>query len=161
MNSSRPQSSADTSAPSLGISGRRIHSLQINLDFDAATGSLNHDPIVRSALSASIRMCSLSREQIADKMSDLLGTRVTAKMLDTYSAASMQPYRLPAAWIHAFCKAVDNDSLLQAIAQAGGYRLVRNEEVALLELGRQYLRRKRADEEATRLEQKLQGLVEL
>ena len=91
-------------------------------------------------------------------MTASLGVRVTAKMLDTYSAASMKPNRLPAAWLRAFCAAAGDDALLEAVATAAGYRLVGDEEIKLLELGRQYLRRKRADQEAALIEEKLRGL---
>jgi hypothetical protein len=105
-----------------------------------------------------MRASSRSRAQIADNMSGLLGVRVTEKMLNAYSAESMNQYRLPAAWIRAFCCAADDPAVLHAIAQAGEFYLITAQEKSLLDLGRQYLRRKRANEEAELLEKRLAGL---
>lgn len=91
-------------------------------------------------------------------MTEMLGARVTEQMLNTYSAGSMSLSRLPAAWVNAFIRAVDDDSLLHAIAEAGGRRVISAEEAELLELGREWLRQKRASENIALLETRLRSV---
>jgi hypothetical protein len=129
------------------------------LNFSAT--SPNDDSLIRETISRSIRACTRSRQQIADEMATLLGVRVTEKMVNTYSAESMSAHRLPAAWIRAFCRAADSDALLRAIAQAGGFHLITAEEKQLLELGREFLRQKRASEKLALIEAGLRGVEEI
>jgi hypothetical protein len=149
--------------PSLGIREQRIHNAQSRLDFDRhpEPSTLNDDQLVRSEITYCIRQSSKSREQIAESMSASLGVRVTAKMLNTYSAGSMEPNRLPTAWLRAFCAAVGHDALFHAVAAAFGYRAIRGEEIELLELGREFLRQKRAAERMATIEASLRGVEEL
>lgn len=126
-------------------------------DFDPAI-SLNDDSMVRAVVTASIKRSGKSRELIADEMSALLGLTVTARMITSFTAESKELHRWPGAWDRAFCKVTGDDTLLRCRAEAAGYRLIRDEEVHLLELGRQYLRRRRADAEAAALERKLAGV---
>lgn len=157
MRSSRPQSASVSPAPSLGNLGQKVHSAQTVLDFDAyvAPGRFNDDALIRATITASIRKCPKSREVIAEEMSVALDVRVTAKMLNTYSADAMQLNRLPAAWLRAFCLAVGSDALMRCVAETAGYRLIRDEEIQLLEFGRQFLLSKRATEKAQELERQL------
>lgn len=124
----------------------------------AGAGSMNDDLMVRAVVTASIKRSGKSREQIADEMQALLGIPVTARMITSFTAESKELHRWPGAWDRAFCKATDDDALLRCRAEAAGYRLIKGEEIQLLELGRQYLRRRRADEEATEIERKLAGV---
>jgi len=90
-------------------------------------------------------------------MTRLLGVRVTERSLTAFTSESKELHRWPGAWDRAFCVAVGNDDLLKCRVEAAGYKPIRDEEIQLLELGRQYLRRKRANEEAEMLERRLAG----
>ncbi|MDR5730589.1 MAG: hypothetical protein RB191_24535 [Terriglobia bacterium] len=149
-NSSLSQSATGQPCVSSGI-------LQRNLT--PTPGNLNDDPLIRAAISSSIRACVLSREQIAERMTALLQVRVTAKMLDSYSAESMQANRFPAAWLRAFCQAVGTESVLAVIAEAAGCKWISGEEIELLELGRQTVLRKRAEEAIAGLESRLREVA--
>lgn len=157
---SRLQSAVSTGDKSLLNSPRQIGNAQRSLDFSAEIlpGSLNDDLPIRAAVSSSIRRSDRSREQIAESMTEALGTRVTAVMLNTYTAASGSANRLPAAWVRAFCDAAGSDLLLEVLAEAAGYRLIRGEEIELLELGREWLRQKRASQQVEMLEKRLSGV---
>lgn len=124
---------------------------------NALPGALNDDLLVRTVVTDSIKRSSLSREQIAERMTAFLGLKVTARMITAFTAESKELHRWPGAWDRAFCAAVEDDTLLKCRAEAAGYRLIRGEEIQLLELGRQYLRRKRATEETELLEARLRG----
>jgi hypothetical protein len=146
---------------SLGIHGRTFpegNSPQSALSAFPAAASLNDDLLIRKAIANTIRHCTQSREQIADAMSLLLGQRVTEKMLNSYSSQSMQANRFPAAWQRAFCKATGSDALLRCCAELAGFQLLTVEEAELLELGREYLRQKRAAEKLASIERRLAGV---
>jgi hypothetical protein len=91
-------------------------------------------------------------------MTEMLGVSVTAKMLNNYTSEATRPTRFPAAWDRAFCAAVDDTTLLTCRVFKAGLFVISEEEKGLMELGRQYLIRKRADEEADRLEKRLGGI---
>jgi len=97
----------------------------------------------------------LSREQIADAMSLMLGKRVTEQMLNAYSAPSKDLHRFPAAWQRAFCQATGDDSLLRCCAELAGFRLLTPADALLLDLGREYIRQKRAAENLASIEARL------
>lgn len=120
--------------------------------------SLDDDAVVRQAISSAIHACSKSREQIADNMSALLGTRVTVHMLNSYSSEAKQLNRFPAAWDRAFCRATGDDTLLICRVQLAGLFVITPTEKELLDLGRELLKQKRAAENAALLEKRLMGV---
>jgi hypothetical protein len=121
-------------------------------------GSLNDDTLVRGIVTESIKRCQKSREQVADEMQRLLGVTVTARMITSFTSESKELHRWPGAWDRAFCIATGDFRLLRCRAEAAGFKVITEIEAELLELGRQYLRRKRADEEAAMLEKRLAGM---
>jgi hypothetical protein len=114
--------------------------------------------MVRQAISAAIRRCSRSREQIADEMTRLLGIRVTVAMLNDYSATAKRQHRWPAAWDRVFSSVTGDNELLTCRVRAAGLIVIGPTEWELLELGTEYLRQKRAAEKLTRIEQSLKGV---
>jgi hypothetical protein len=120
-------------------------------------GSCADATVVRSIISDSIRLSKKSRETIAEEMSCLTGDRVTLRMLNSYSSAAAEPHRFPVQYARAFCQVTGDWRLLSCIAERSGLRLIGNEEAQLLELGRQYLIRKRAEERTSSLELALVG----
>lgn len=162
MRSSWKQSSRTLASVSLGISGPEINNAsQSSLGFDRRASDpvgYNDDAIVRHAVSAAMKGCALSREQIAEQMTALLGVRVTEKMLNSYSAESGQAHRWPAAWDRAFSRVTGDDTLLVCRVIAAGLRVITPDECALLELGRELLRQQRASEKIALLEKRLSGV---
>jgi hypothetical protein len=113
--------------------------------------------MVRSVLTASIKRSGKSREMIGDEMSASLGIAVTARMITAFTSESKELHRWPGAWDRAFCRAVDDNALLLCRAEAAGFKFISPEEEKLLNLGREYLRRKRAEKALASLEQELEG----
>jgi hypothetical protein len=151
MKLSRLQSSGHSRSKSLPLfeaSSSTIH----------APGTLNDDLLVRSVITDSIKRSGLSREQVADKMSELLALPVTARMITSFTAESKELHRWPGAWDRAFCIAVNDNALLKCRIEAAGYHVIDSEEAKLLELGREYLIQKRAAERIASLEIGLQGV---
>jgi len=157
MSSSRSQSCGRSLPMSLPLFEHNLGKEGRILGNETVPGSLNDDLMVRGVISDGIKRSGKSREQIADRMSVLLGVQVTARMIASFTAESKELHRWPGAWDRAFCRAVEDDTLLRCRAEAAGYRVIRGAEIELLELGREYLRQKRASKEVQRLEDSLSG----
>lgn len=114
--------------------------------------------MVRAVVTGAIKHSGKSREQIASQMSELLGLQVTARMLASFTAGSKELHRWPGAWDRAFCVATGNDVLLRCRVEAHGLFVVTPDEYELMELGREYLRQKRASEQVALIEKRLRGV---
>lgn len=100
----------------------------------------------------------MSRAQIAERMSLLTGTEVTERMLNAFAAESREDHRFPCELERAFCAATGDTRLMVCRAKLAGLNAVSGEDLELLELGREYLRQKRAAENIAGLEAKLRGV---
>jgi hypothetical protein len=108
---------------------------------------MNDSALVRHVLAESMRRCGKSRQQIAEEMSHLVGRTVTERMLNAFTAESREDHRWPAEFDRAFCAAVGDPWLLRCRAELAGFRVIDPDEATILELGRSYLTRKRAEAE--------------
>jgi hypothetical protein len=122
-----------------------------------APGSLNDESVVRGIVTNVIRKSAKSREEIADQMSLLCGDRITVRMLNSYTSEAAEQHRWPAQYTRALCQVVDDWTLLRCITERSGFHLITDDDAQLLELGRQFLIRKRADEQISLLEAQLHG----
>jgi hypothetical protein len=125
------------------------------IEFAPAPGSFDDDQLVRSLISAAIKLSGKKRELIADEMTSLVGRSISAAGLNSFSADSKEGHRWPLSWTRAFCTATGDWRLFGSLLERGGIRLITAEEVQLLELGRNYLKQKQAAEEVSRLESSL------
>lgn len=121
-------------------------------------GSLNDAALIRATVTEAIRKSGKTRETIAEDMSRLTGTEVTVRRLNAFTAESREDYRFPSELIRAFCIATGNDGLLRNLAQLAGFHLVNETDFQLLQLGREYLKQKRANEKVALLEKGLSGV---
>lgn len=122
---------------------------------DLLPGSLNVHRALREALSEAIAGCPLSRHQIADQLSDLVGRSITKYMLDNYTG-SKESYRFPAELLPAFCAIVGSTRPLELLAEAtGGMVLSRRERlfVKLIQVERQ---KSRLDQSAQALREQME-----
>jgi hypothetical protein len=118
---------------------------------------LNDDSLVRETITDAIKLSGKSREQIADEMTRTLGLPVTARMISSYTAESKELHRWPGAWDRSFCAAVNDNRLLFCLVEKAGFRVINEAEMDLLELGREYLKQERANDQVALLKQKLRG----
>ena len=121
-------------------------------------GSFNDESVVRGIVTQVIRSNRKSREQIAEEMSFLLGDRITVRMLNSYTSEAAEQHRWPLQYTRAFCQVVEDWSLIRCITERSNLHLISDDETRLLDLGRQYLRRKRADAAIADLEKQLEGI---
>jgi hypothetical protein len=99
-------------------------------------GTLPADNRVREALRKAIKSSGKTRDEIAHKMSELLGRTVTASMLADFSrnGTRKRQVRFPAGWVGAFCQSVGNNELALATmgAELRGIVELREEQVKWL-----------------------------
>lgn len=154
MSSSYPEDRAELSPSSLPKFQKKIgNGDQAALNFGMPAE--NDDAMVRTAISRAIRNSSKSRDQIAEEMTTILGVHVTGSMLNDFTASAKRLCRWPAAWDRAFCAVTGDIDLLICRVRAAGFMVIGSVERDLMELGREYLRRKRADAATAELEQRL------
>ncbi len=119
------------------------------------TNSCDDDSLVRGILTDAMRRCTKSRAQLADELSVLVGRPVTEAMLNAYTASSKDGHRWPSAWDRAFCVVTGDFRLLREKVALAGLRVIGEEDVEFLELGRQYLAQEKAAEAIARLKNKI------
>lgn len=91
-------------------------------------------------------------------MSLLLGCSVTKRALDSFTSEASDQNRFPAQYLRAFCRTTGDWSLIHCVSEGDGFRLIDQNEQKLLELGREYLRRKRAEKTISAIEQQFDGV---
>lgn len=124
-------------------------------------GSMNDAHVVRAALVETIRACGKSRETLAGEMSALTGAEITVTRINGFTAESREDRRFPLELLRAFCTATGDFNLLRSVAERSGFRLINDVEWELLNLGREYLKQKRASEKADTIEQRLSRIENL
>jgi hypothetical protein len=122
---------------------------------------MNDSDLVRGVLAQAIRQCGKSRAQIAEEISFLSSREITEISLNKFTAESRTDYRWPAELDRAFCQATGDDTLLCCRAELAGYKMINATDAELLELGREYLKQKRANEKVAALEMRLRGVENL
>ncbi len=163
MKSSRPHphlAGVHTSSAKLqrGFAANSQSSLFNAADSVTPPGSLNDAGMVRQVIVHAMKTCPLSRAQLAERMTFLAGTEVTERMLNAFAAESREDHRFPSELERAFCAATGDYQLLTCRAELAGLHLVDDTDLHLMELGREFLRQKRATENIAGLEAKLRGV---
>jgi hypothetical protein len=120
-------------------------------DPELLPGTFNDDAVTRGLLAEAIKKSGESREQIAERMSWLLSTKVTADMLNNFTAEGKLAHRFPFAWARSFCKSTNDWRLLQYIAEQASFLLLNKEDAEVVSLGEQVIERERASTEVQRI----------
>jgi hypothetical protein len=117
--------------------------MTISLDKSVMPGSCDDDAVARAILSDAIKQSAHSRDQIADRMSFLLGSRITVSMLNNFTSESKDRHRWPFAWTRAFCIAADDRRLIQHLAEQSGFILLPSEDADVVRLGELVIEQKK------------------
>jgi hypothetical protein len=97
----------------------------------------NVDVLLRISLAKAIKESSLSRIQIAAKMSEALDVEITKTMLDSWTAESREGLnRFPACYLPVFCQLIGSIEPLQILADLIGCFVIRGPEALDLQLKR-------------------------
>jgi len=138
---------------SMGKDAQKIHTEA------AASGAFDDDALVRGLITDICKRSPKSRAQIAEEMEELLQRPVTLRTFNAFTADSQEKHRFPLAFARAFCQVTGDWSLLAVLAERSGLRLITQDEVHLLELGRQFFIRQSAEKKVAELTQKLGGAL--
>ncbi len=103
---------------------------------ETAPGSFNLSCRLRSELSEGLKNCSLSRYEVAARMSELVGTEITKSQLDSWTAESKEYHRFPAEYLPAYCHITRYTEPMRIMARLMQCYLLESEEALLAELGR-------------------------
>ncbi|ACV64880.1 conserved hypothetical protein [Desulfofarcimen acetoxidans DSM 771] len=99
-------------------------------------GSLNISLQLRNTLSEGLKYSSLSRFEVACRMSELVGVEITKSQLDSWTAESKEHHRFPAEYLPAFCHVTGFKQPLKMMAKLVQCYLLESEEALLAELGK-------------------------
>jgi len=83
-------------------------------------GSLSIDRQFRETISSALKVCPMSRYQVASRMSELIGSEITKMMLDSWTAESKEDHRFPAIYLPAFCEATGQTEPLRVLGRLVG-----------------------------------------
>jgi hypothetical protein len=75
------------------------------------------DAALRAFLTETFRKHRLSRPQIAERLSELLGEKVSTSRLDSFTASTKVSARMPAYFLRAISVALDSDEILLFLAR--------------------------------------------
>lgn len=104
--------------------------------FQFSAGRLRRAEAVREAVTATLKDCHLSPEQIADEMSRLTGDKVTKHHLANWSAESKSQYRMPLEWAAAFSVVTNDNRVVKAALEGSGINVLDDSDIAYYEIGK-------------------------
>lgn len=86
----------------------------------AAEGEMDISERLRQEVREGIRLCGLSRFQIAGEMSHLMGREVAKTTIDTWTAESKEGHRIPGDAIPAFCAVTKYNGPVRLLVETSG-----------------------------------------
>ena len=92
-------------------------------------GELNCDQLVRRLVNEAIDATDISREQLCERLTRLVGRTISVATLNSFTGAS-RPNRMPADLLPALT-IILGPHIMDGIAAAAGYRLLNREDAAL------------------------------
>ncbi len=120
---------------------------------------LNIDLLFRTTLAKAIKESSLSRIQIAAKMSEALDIEITKTMLDSWTAESREgTNRFPACYLPIFCHVVGSVEPMKVLADLIGCFVVEGEEALLIELSKIESQKQKLSQKEKAVKSILQGM---
>jgi len=124
---------------------------QMSLPFDHSgtyqhsAGSFRRTYAVIEALKTTLKQSSLSREQIADEMSRLLGEEVSKNHIANWAAESKNGWRMPLEWAAAFSVITGDYSVIKAVFEGSGINILNDSEMAFYEIGKAIEEKRESD----------------
>jgi len=106
-------------------------------------GSLDYANELCGALTQAIKQSPRSRAEIAARMSDLTGSRITDDMLNAWTSTAHDRHRFPFEYAAAFEVACETTALQELLARKRGSKVLVGKEALDAELGR--VRRQKND----------------
>jgi len=118
------------------------------------SGEADIGAMLRRVAARDLAECPLSREQVAEGLSKLLGRDVSRAMVDAV-VAETHPHRFAAEWIPAWVRVTGSIRLLELITAECGLWTADADQHELAEYGRSALQRDKLDDKLTALKRRL------
>ena len=118
-------------------------------------GALKLGLNLRKFLAETIKKSPLTREQIVERMSELLGTRISLPMLNRWLAYSSEEWRFPLEYLPALEATLGTHVILEWMADLRGVRLLAGREILEYELGKAALMKSELRQHEARLKKAL------
>jgi len=113
--------------------------------FKYSAGSFRRTESVQEALKITLKNCPLSRDEIADEMSRVLGEKVTKNHIANWVAESKNGYRLPLEWTSAFCVVTNDTRVIKAAFEGSGINVLDDSEMTFFEIGKAVEEKRESD----------------
>lgn len=97
-------------------------------------GTLNITYQLQEVLHKCMGQCSLSRDMVAGKMSELTGMTITRFMIDAWISSAKAKHRFPCEYLPAFCAAINNHEPIAFLARKAGVFAMPDKDVLRSEL---------------------------
>ncbi|TAN59831.1 hypothetical protein EPN18_09760 [bacterium] len=99
-------------------------------------GAFDVETRLKEEASLALRMCRLSRYEVAAKMSEMLGREVTKSMLDNRTAESKEDQMWPAAWLAPFAVVTGHNEQIKLINKLARLPIADSEKLLDMEINR-------------------------
>ena len=113
--------------------------------FKHQAGSFRRAEAVHEAVLMALKHCLLSREEIADEMSRLLGEKVTVNHVANWAAESKNGWRMPLEYASAFCVVTNDNRVIKAAFSGSGINVLDDSEMAFYEIGKAVEEKRESD----------------
>jgi len=120
-------------------------------------GGLRCKDAVREALTLALERSGLDREYVVGELSRLVGETVSRATLDSWTAESKGERRLPLEYAGALAVLLGDTSLVQAALDACGLRVLGAQDVAVYEIGRITVEKRKRSQRERQLWEQVNG----
>ncbi|MCK5097440.1 MAG: hypothetical protein KAR45_05020 [Desulfobacteraceae bacterium] len=117
----------------------------VSKSFEHSAGSFRKAEAVQEAVRTALKSSMLSREEIADEMSRLLGEEVTKNHIANWAAESKNGWRLPLEYAAAFCVITNDTKVIKAAFKGSGINVLDDSEMAFFEIGKAIEEKRESD----------------
>ena len=117
----------------------------VSKSFEYSAGSFRRTEAVQEALRGSLKRCMLSREEIADEMTRLVGQKVTLNHIANWVSESKESYRMPLEYAAAFSAIVNDNRVIKAAFMGSGINILDDTEMAYYEIGKAVEEKRESD----------------
>ena len=104
--------------------------------FQFSAGSFRRAEAVQEAVQSALKNCPLSREEIADEMSRLLGEKITPNHIANWAAESKNGWRMPLEYAAAFSVITNDNRVIKAAFSGSGINVLEDSEMVYYKIGK-------------------------
>ena len=126
--------------------------------FELSAGSFRRTEAVQEAAKIALKNCMLSREEIADEMTRLLGEKVSVNHIANWVAESKNGWRMPLEYTAAFSVITNDNRVIKAAFERSGINVLDDNEMALYEIGKAIEEKRESEVRLKESRRRLQAL---